>query len=186
MMQKFRICAGAVKVLSAKLLMGISWWGRVSGPVPGYRGRAPTDTIARGLIRLCCEHGVAVEDVSADSQRHENLVFNEAPKFIRQLQKPETPVPRRPSSRASSWASTRSRGAFHRARPPRSPRAARSPATACRPRTAPAGWSTRPISTAAPIPARSSGPGWSTRTTRRAARTGRCWWWAVTAARCSA
>jgi len=25
-MQKFRICAGAVKVLSAKLLMGISWW----------------------------------------------------------------------------------------------------------------------------------------------------------------
>jgi hypothetical protein len=25
MMQKFRICAGAVKVLSAKLLMGISW-----------------------------------------------------------------------------------------------------------------------------------------------------------------
>ncbi|HEV7422952.1 MAG TPA: hypothetical protein VGO30_24430 [Mycobacterium sp.] len=27
MMQKFRICAGAVNVLSAKLLMGISWWG---------------------------------------------------------------------------------------------------------------------------------------------------------------
>jgi hypothetical protein len=27
MMQKFRICAGAVKVLSAKLLMGISWTG---------------------------------------------------------------------------------------------------------------------------------------------------------------
>jgi hypothetical protein len=27
MMQKFRICAGAVKVLSAKLLMGISWSG---------------------------------------------------------------------------------------------------------------------------------------------------------------
>jgi hypothetical protein len=26
-MQKFRICAGAVNVLSAKLLMGISWWG---------------------------------------------------------------------------------------------------------------------------------------------------------------
>jgi hypothetical protein len=25
MMQKFRICAGAVKVWSAKLLMGISW-----------------------------------------------------------------------------------------------------------------------------------------------------------------
>jgi hypothetical protein len=25
MMQKFLICAGAVKVLSAKLLMGISW-----------------------------------------------------------------------------------------------------------------------------------------------------------------
>jgi hypothetical protein len=28
MMQKFRICAGAVKVWSAKLLMGISWVGR--------------------------------------------------------------------------------------------------------------------------------------------------------------
>ncbi|COW75084.1 Uncharacterised protein [Mycobacterium tuberculosis] len=27
MMQKFLICAGAVKVLSAKLLMGISWSG---------------------------------------------------------------------------------------------------------------------------------------------------------------
>jgi hypothetical protein len=27
MMQKFRICAGGVKVLSAKLLMGISWFG---------------------------------------------------------------------------------------------------------------------------------------------------------------
>jgi len=25
MMQKFRICAGGVNVLSAKLLMGISW-----------------------------------------------------------------------------------------------------------------------------------------------------------------
>ena len=29
MMQKFRICAGAVKVWSAKLLMGISWSGLV-------------------------------------------------------------------------------------------------------------------------------------------------------------
>jgi len=29
MMQKFRICAGAVKVWSAKLLMGISWSGFV-------------------------------------------------------------------------------------------------------------------------------------------------------------
>jgi hypothetical protein len=27
MMQKFLIRAGAVNVLSAKLLMGISWWG---------------------------------------------------------------------------------------------------------------------------------------------------------------
>jgi hypothetical protein len=30
MMQKFRIRAGAVKVLSARLLMGISWSGGVS------------------------------------------------------------------------------------------------------------------------------------------------------------
>jgi hypothetical protein len=38
MMQKFRICAGAVKVWSAKLLMGISWSAVGAGAQPsGYR-----------------------------------------------------------------------------------------------------------------------------------------------------
>jgi hypothetical protein len=38
-MQKFRICAGAVKVWSAKLLMGISWRSGVLA-LPAYRGMA--------------------------------------------------------------------------------------------------------------------------------------------------
>ena len=39
-----------------------------------------------GRIQICCEDGVAVEDVPAVRG---DLVFNEAPKFIRQLQRPE-------------------------------------------------------------------------------------------------
>jgi hypothetical protein len=38
MMQKFRICAGAVKVLSAKLLMGISWTGVFERRCAGVQG----------------------------------------------------------------------------------------------------------------------------------------------------
>src|ERR1700731_5182296 len=64
MMQKFRICAGGVKVLSAKLLMGISWRA-VRGVSPAY----PRTGSGTQLARLCCEYGVcpeiAVEDVSA-------------------------------------------------------------------------------------------------------------------------
>src|SRR6516165_1087327 len=67
MMQKFRICAGGVKVWSAKLLMGSSWSGGLrasSVSVPGGQGR-----IATCDSRLCCEYGVcpeiAVEDVPA-------------------------------------------------------------------------------------------------------------------------
>src|SRR5215471_11140326 len=64
MMQKFRICAGGVKVLSAKLLMGISWRGG-SRVCPAYLRRASGTQLAR----LCCEYGVVpeipVEDVSA-------------------------------------------------------------------------------------------------------------------------
>src|SRR5437660_7009062 len=79
MMQKCRICAGAVKVLSAKLLMGISWSaparGRLSGGLlvrQGYLGAVAgtyLDRFAPGRPCLCCEYGVwreiAVEDVSA-------------------------------------------------------------------------------------------------------------------------
>src|SRR5689334_15463407 len=65
MMQKFRICAGAVKVLSAKLLMGISWSTGGSVVRQGY----PRVAIRTQLARLCCEYGVcpeiAMEDVSA-------------------------------------------------------------------------------------------------------------------------
>src|SRR6185437_12437307 len=83
MMQKFRICAGAVKVLSAKLLMGISWsTSNVRGaarPFTGGSRACPAylcrvvetylDTVAAGCSRLCCEYGlcpeIAVEDVPA-------------------------------------------------------------------------------------------------------------------------
>ena len=56
MMQKFRICAGAVKVWSAKLLMGISWSGFVEGRLGPSRvstdhlatqSRGPTVTMLR-------------------------------------------------------------------------------------------------------------------------------------------
>src|SRR5215216_1188201 len=64
MMQKFRICAGAVKVLSAKLLMGISW---SDGPyrLPGYRAEPLPTQSRRGTVPYARKHGVAVEDVPA-------------------------------------------------------------------------------------------------------------------------
>src|SRR6202795_4094860 len=67
MMQKFRICAGGVKVLSAKLLMGISWTGGLR--VSSVSVQPTWEPIALARSRLCCEHGVcpgiAVEDVPA-------------------------------------------------------------------------------------------------------------------------
>src|ERR1700676_145759 len=64
MMQKFRICAGAVKVWSAKLLMGISWWDG-SCVLPGYRGGRPSTQALEVSLAYAWEHGSAVEDVSA-------------------------------------------------------------------------------------------------------------------------
>jgi PemK-like, MazF-like toxin of type II toxin-antitoxin system len=100
MMQKFRICAGAVKVWSAKLLMGISWWGYVSArvaphqridPMSGRHNRAGSLGSARPdsfpYARFMASQWKTFQRFA------ENLVFNEAPKIIRQLQKPET-VPR--------------------------------------------------------------------------------------------
>jgi hypothetical protein len=59
-MQKFRICAGAVKVWSAKLLMGISWSTVVKQRVPrrselgpGYLGGNMKPHPHRPA--LCCE-----------------------------------------------------------------------------------------------------------------------------------
>src|ERR1700704_5410086 len=64
MMEKFRICAGAVKVWSAKLLMGISWSDGLCVP-PGYRdGAFPTQSWD-ATFTYAAEHGVAVEEVSA-------------------------------------------------------------------------------------------------------------------------
>jgi hypothetical protein len=53
MMQKFRICAGAVKVWSAKLLMGISWWDGLwpyQGIEAGARPHNPVARVSRPLI----------------------------------------------------------------------------------------------------------------------------------------
>src|SRR3981081_296459 len=64
MMQKFRICAGAVKVLSAKLLMGISWSDGHCA-LPGYRGEALSTQSRDAGVIYARKHGSAVEDVSA-------------------------------------------------------------------------------------------------------------------------
>src|SRR6476661_6705852 len=76
MMEKFRICAGAVKVWSARLLMGISWyrsgWSlrraglRVS---PAYRGRAVSTQSRAPAVPYARKHGSAVEDVSTAYRR---------------------------------------------------------------------------------------------------------------------
>lgn len=88
MMQKFRICAGAVKVWSAKLLMGISWW---TGPARYVQGIGAS---ARGHNRAGQSYAANMPSAGKGQwktlqgfQRNlGNLVFNEAPKFIRQLQ----------------------------------------------------------------------------------------------------
>src|SRR5712675_1155277 len=86
MMQKFRICAGAVNVLSAKLLMGISWSGGACA-LPGYRGQAvSTQSRDAGVT-----YGGNMAPPWKTFQRFaENLVFNEAPKFIRQQLQSDT------------------------------------------------------------------------------------------------
>jgi PemK-like, MazF-like toxin of type II toxin-antitoxin system len=85
MMQKFRICAAAVKVLSAKLLMGISWTGldgryqRIEAGPPRHNREHPQSPML-GNMAPPWKTFQRFLDVT------ENLVFNEAPKFIRQLQ----------------------------------------------------------------------------------------------------
>ncbi len=64
MMQKFRICAGAVNVLSAKLLMGISWSGRDRVSSQGIDSGPRCDTIGRAAaLAMLGGYGVAVEGV---------------------------------------------------------------------------------------------------------------------------
>ncbi|MDT5245919.1 MAG: hypothetical protein QOD36_3295 [Mycobacterium sp.] len=82
MMQKFRICAGAVKVWSAKLLMGISW----SDGLVHYQGieaRAPRHNRATPASLML---EIMAPPWKPFQRFAENLVFNEAPRFVRQLQ----------------------------------------------------------------------------------------------------
>src|SRR5829696_814032 len=64
MMQKFRICAGAVKVWSAKLLMGISWY-RSGWSLPAYLGNAVSTQSRASAVPYARKYGSAVEDVAA-------------------------------------------------------------------------------------------------------------------------
>ena len=160
MMQKFRICAGAVKVWSAKLLMGISWSGSYSarraplcGPSRLQRIEAGPSRHNRALsLHLCCEtwprsgrrsSGLSTSQRTWCSTRRPGSSAAAAARDAAarhpagHQDRASTPSPARPTTR-----------------PPPSPRAARSPTTAFPPRSGPAGWCTRPISTAAPIPAR--------------------------------
>lgn len=86
MMQKFRICAGAVKVWSAKLLMGSPgeadygcYQGIHAGAGRHNRGQATSHML-----------GTMAPPWKTFQRFAENLVFNEAPKFVRQLQNSQT------------------------------------------------------------------------------------------------
>ena len=85
MMQKFRICAGAVKVWSAKLLMGISWSGGVRR-VGGHVKRIDTGAAEHNRSPMLSRMASQWKTLQRILIGTENLVFNEAPKFIRQLQ----------------------------------------------------------------------------------------------------
>ncbi len=100
MMQKFRIWAGAVNVWSAKLLMGISWRGwrggraaRQQGIEPGRcrhnRGRTVPSGRATPAVAVVTYARIMASQWKTFQRFAENLVFKEAPKFVRQLQKPD-------------------------------------------------------------------------------------------------
>jgi hypothetical protein len=82
MMQKFRICAGAVNVLSAKLLMGISW-SLHAASVSRVSTNRRDDTIVPMLDAMASQW-------KTFQRFAEQVVFREAPKLVRQLQKPES------------------------------------------------------------------------------------------------
>src|SRR5882757_5461665 len=91
MMQKFRICAGAVNVLSAKLLMGISWSGGAHAKawaLPGYRATdATTQSWLAPMLEIMASQWSPWRRILKNT---EHLVFNEAPKLIRQLPKADS------------------------------------------------------------------------------------------------
>lgn len=86
-MQKFRIRAGGVKVLSAKLVMGISWSDggsvcvkRIHAARPGHNWRVYAANMAS-----------ARKSQWKTFQRFaENLVFDRAPRLVRQVQNSQT------------------------------------------------------------------------------------------------
>lgn len=86
MMQKFRICAGAVKVRSAKLLMGISWSGGTRAGVWHAKGidtGLPEHNCAPRPARRASPMLSRMASQWKTLQRFaENLMFNEAPKLI--------------------------------------------------------------------------------------------------------
>jgi hypothetical protein len=89
MMQKFRIFAGAVKVWSAKLLMGISWRVAKVGyqgifGAPSRHNRDHARSLMLGNMAPPWKTFQRFLDVT------ENIVFNEAPRFIRTIQNSET------------------------------------------------------------------------------------------------
>jgi len=89
MMQKFRICAGAVKVWSAKLLMGISCY-RCGWCIQRIEGRPFGHNRARSGFTYARNMAPPWKTFQRFLGVTENLVFNEAPKFIRQLQQSDT------------------------------------------------------------------------------------------------
>jgi PemK-like, MazF-like toxin of type II toxin-antitoxin system len=91
MMQKFRICAGAVNVLSAKLLMGISWSGGAHAKawaLPAYRATdSTTQSWLAPMLEIMASQWSPWRRILKNT---EHLVFNEAPKLIRQLPKADS------------------------------------------------------------------------------------------------
>lgn len=88
-MQKFRICAGAVKVWSAKLLMGISWsTGALRGTSSVSRpDRADPIQLHQSRLMLASMASPRKTQWKTLQRIAEHLVFDEAPKFLRQMQK---------------------------------------------------------------------------------------------------
>jgi hypothetical protein len=94
MMQKFRIWAGAVKVLSAKLLMGISWSRARGARVQGIQAavRRPTWTQSPPAARVYAANMAPGRRSQWKTLRRlaENLVVTGAPRLARHLETSQT------------------------------------------------------------------------------------------------
>ncbi|MDT5145917.1 MAG: hypothetical protein QOC58_562 [Mycobacterium sp.] len=93
-MQKFRICAGAVKVLSAKLLMGISWstcsGARIQGIHPG--SPRPTWTQSDPGARVYAANMASARKSQWKTFRRiaQSVVVTGAPRLVRHLENSPT------------------------------------------------------------------------------------------------